>query len=88
MALRRELADRDLQSRDTLTKKADASEAPTSADNSRQTRTDADRELVRISGRIARWQRDRLEAIAERDGRLLSDLVREAVLELIKKQEA
>ena len=51
------------------------SEAPTSAD---------DTELVRISGRIVKWQRDKLERIAARDGRLFSDVLREAVREFLR----
>jgi hypothetical protein len=69
----------------TPTKAAEGSEAPTSADNVSEAPTSADDiELVRVSGRIAKVQRDALERIARRDGRLLSEVLREAVREYLR----
>jgi hypothetical protein len=67
------------------TKEAERREAPTNADNVSEAPTNADNtELVRISGRIVKWQRDKLERIAARDGRLFSDVLREAVREYLR----
>ena len=61
--------------------KADiVSDTPTMSDNVNDTPTIADElELVRVTVRIDKRQRDRLERIARNQGRLLSDVVREAI---------
>jgi hypothetical protein len=61
------------------------SEAPTMSDNVSDTPTNADSlELVRVTARIAKRHRDRLENIARAEGRLLSDVLREAIREYLK----
>jgi len=71
---------------DTPTKEAERRQPPTTADKGGDTPTSADsRELVRLTARVARWQRTELEKRAEAEGRLLSELVREAVREYLRK---
>ena len=53
---------------------------PTMSDNVSESPTTADElELVRMTVRIDKRQRERLERIARNQGRLLSDVVREAI---------
>ena len=61
------------------------SDKPTMSDNVSYTpTTDYERELVQATVRLARWQKKQLQVIADRDGRLLSDVVREAVRQYLK----
>ena len=53
-----------------------ASDPPTLSDNSRQ--------LERTTVRLAAWQKSQLQRIADADGRLLSDVVREAVRQYLR----
>ena len=63
------------------TKKANVRQAPTMSDKISDTPTNADElvEFVRVTARISKRHREALEAIARRDGRLLSEVVREAI---------
>ena len=62
-------------------------DTPTKEDIVRQPPTLSDKiELVRVNARIAKTHRDRLEAIAREDGRLLSDVVREAIREYLRRR--
>ena len=63
---------------DTPTMSDNVSDAPTTADNI---------ELVRVTARIARQQRERLDNIARTEGRLLSDVIREAVRDFLNRYE-
>ena len=61
--------------------------APTNDDNVSDTPTnDDERELVQTTVRLAKWQKKQLQVIADRDGRLLSDVVREAVRQYVRGQ--
>ena len=72
--------------RESISRQVSGANTPTNADNVSESPTNADRiELVRITGRIARRQRDALERIAKRDGRLLSDLLREAIRDYLER---
>ncbi|MCF7939515.1 MAG: hypothetical protein K9L68_13020 [Spirochaetales bacterium] len=74
-----------------------ASEQPTMSDNASGKRTMSDnvgeeptreadsRQLTRTTVRLALWQKQELRRIAEREGRLLSDVVRDAVRQFLKK---
>ena len=65
---------------DTPTKDGDVEHTPTISDHVRDSPTTADTlELVRVTARISKSHREALEAIARRDGRLLSEVVREAI---------
>lgn len=76
-------------------KKPESRQKPTKDDNVNHTQTNADNvsrvptdmELVRITARIAKWQKNDIEAIAARDGRLLSDIVREAIRDYLRKEK-
>lgn len=71
---------------DQPTKGADVGHAPTMSDSVGDQPTNADTlELVRVTARIAKHHRDRLEAIARRDGRLLSEVIREAIREYLSR---
>ena len=64
-----------------------ASDTPTTDDNVRQSpTTDDERRLEQTTVRLARWQKQRLLHIADSEGRLLSDVVREAVREYLRRQ--
>ena len=63
------------------------SDAPTMSVNVSDTPTnDDERELVQTTVRLAKWQKKQLQVIADRDGRLLSDVVREAVRQYLRGQ--
>ena len=71
---------------DRIREDADKGSVPPTKDaDRRQPPTNADKELVRLTARVARWQRSALEARAEAEGRLLSELVREAVREYLRR---
>ena len=62
-----------------------ASDTPTMSDDVRQPPAPADSlELVQMTVRIDKRQRDRLQAMANDEGRLLSDVVREAIRGYLK----
>ena len=71
---------------DTPTSSDNSGQAPTKADIVRQSPTSADdRELVRTTVRLARWQREQLQARADTEGRLLSDVIRDAVRQYLNR---
>ena len=68
--------DREEKSRQRRTNDDNASDPPTLSDKSRQ--------LERTTVRLAAWQKSQLQRIADAEGRLLSDVVREAVRQYLK----
>ena len=74
-----------LKSGGTPTTADKGSDTPTLSDIVGDTPTTADKiDLVRLTVRVDKRQRDRLERLANDQGRLLSDVVREAIREYLK----
>ena len=72
--------------REGLTNDDNAGDKPTNDDNASgsPTLSDKSRQLERTTVRLAAWQKSQLQRIADADGRLLSDVVREAVRQYLR----
>ena len=71
---------------DKLTTADNAGDELTNDDNASDTTTlsDKSRQLERTTVRLAAWQKSHLQRIADSEGRLLSDVVREAVRQYLR----